>query len=116
MAEQQKKTTKTNTKKSSLKKKELVEKLVAPVEESCVFWCNDGQIFKSIEELINGFDKMTDETFLYHCNNVKSDFSVWILDVIGDEQLASDIKKAKTRKEAKDITQLRYYDLTRLEG
>jgi hypothetical protein len=92
------------------------KKYLEKVPESVVFWCHDGQIFRDLNDLINGFDLMTDDTFWYHANDEKNDFSCWILDVIGDEDLAKDVKKVKTRSQAKKVTQQHYYDLTKLEG
>ncbi len=92
------------------------EKLLAQVPEAFVFWCHDGQVFRDIDDLVNGFDMMSDETYYYHANDQKNDFSCWIIDIIRDEKLGQDLKKAKTRHNAKNITKQRYYDLTRLEG
>jgi hypothetical protein len=91
-------------------------KYLARVPEAYVFWCHDGQVFRDINDLLNGFDLMTDETFWYHANDEKNDFSCWIVDIIGDGELAKEVKKAKTRQQAKTVTQQRYYDLTKLEG
>ena len=97
-------------------KKNGAKKIVTKVPEAMVFWCHDGQIFNDLDQLIAGFDLMTDETFMYHANENKNDFSCWIIDVIGDKTLGDDIKKAKNKTEAKKITEQRYYDLTKLEG
>ncbi|HSW36091.1 MAG TPA: hypothetical protein VLH18_05770 [Candidatus Limnocylindrales bacterium] len=91
-------------------------KYLEKVPETFVFWCHDGQVFRDIHDLLNGFDLMTDEIFIYHANEQKNDFTCWIVDVIGDVELGQEIKKAKTREQAKKVTQQRYYDLTRLEG
>jgi hypothetical protein len=108
--------TKSAEKKPVEVKKNGAKKILTKVPEAMVFWCHDGQIFNDLDELIAGFDLMTDETFIYHANENKNDFSCWIIDVIGDQILADDIKKARNKTEAKKITQQRYYDLTRLEG
>jgi hypothetical protein len=92
------------------------EKYLAKVPEAFVFWCHDGQVFRDINDLLTGFDLMSDETFGYHANDEKNDFSCWIIDIIGDIELAKEVKKTKTRHEAKKVTQQRYYDLTKLEG
>jgi hypothetical protein len=92
------------------------EKYLTKVPEAFVFWCHDGQVFRDINDLLTGFDLMSDETFGYHANDEKNDFSCWIIDIIGDIELAKEVKKTKTRHEAKKVTQQRYYDLTKLEG
>lgn len=97
-------------------KKTVSKKYLTKVPEALVFWCHDGQIFNDLYQLMSGFDLMSEETFMYHANEDKNDFSCWIIDVIGDEVLAKDIKKAKNKTEAKKITQQRYSDLTKQEG
>jgi hypothetical protein len=92
------------------------KKYLKKVPETMVFWCHDGQLFNDLDQLMAGFDMMSEETFMFHANEDKNDFSCWIIDVIGDKDLAKDIKKAKSKSEAKKITQQRYEDLTRLEG
>ena len=92
------------------------KKYLTKVPETMVFWCHDGQLFNDLDQLIAGFDLMSEETYMYHANEDKNDFYCWIVDVIGDEALAKDIKKAMNKAEAKKITQQRYYDLTKLEG
>jgi hypothetical protein len=97
-------------------KKKGSKKYLAKVPETTVFWCHDGQRFDDLEQLVAGLDQMAEETFMFHANEDKNDFSCWVLDVIGDVDLAKDIKKAKSKSEAKKITKQRYEDLTRLEG
>jgi len=105
-------------KKSAVKKevKKKTGKYLEKVPEQNVFWCHDGQVFRSLVELAYGFDLMTDETFIFHANDDKNDFCCWIVDIIGDVELADNLKKVKNRRQAKEVTQQRYYDLTRLEG
>jgi hypothetical protein len=86
------------------------------VGETVVFWCNDGQIFRDIKDLMDGFDSMSDATFAYHMNDIKNDFSCWVLDIIGDESLAQDLKTVKNREQAKKKVQKRYMELTQQEG
>ena len=105
---------KEDTKEAGIKaevKKTGSRKYLAKVPETMVFWCHDGQIFDDLEKLIMGFDLMSDDTFMYHANEDKNDFSCWIIDVIGDGDLAKDIKKAKNKAEAKKITQQRHQEL-----
>jgi hypothetical protein len=91
-------------------------KFLVKTPEAMVFWCHDGQLFDDLEKLMNGFDLMSDETFMYHANPDKNDFSCWLVDVIGDLDLANDLRKARNKDEAGKITRMRYEELTRLEG
>ena len=61
------------------------------VPEEKRFWCHDGRYLKNLEELEIALEQMTEETFRYHSNEAKTDFSNWVRDVIGDEKLAKDL-------------------------
>ena len=105
-----------NQKKIEVKKNDKAKIILAKVPEAKVFWCNDGQIFGDLEDLAEGLDHMSDETFIYHCNDNKHDFSVWVLEVVGDEDLAKNLKTSKSRQQAHKQVKQRYSDLTHLEG
>ena len=63
-------------------------------------WIINGDIVKSLRELLRELKIMNDEAFRYHVNKDKTDFSKWIREIIGDKKLAADLKKAKTRDKA----------------
>ena len=86
--------------KPQAKAKRNPEKRLVKVPAEYVFWCNDGSIFADINELAEGLVAMSDETFAYHSNQEKQDFSNWVRDVVGDEQLANDLAKATGRLQA----------------
>ncbi len=74
--------------------------VLARVPEEHVFWCHDGRILRDLLELSEALTTMSDETFVYHSNAEKKDFSNWVRDVIGDAKLAGDLAKASSRSEA----------------
>ena len=80
--------------------KQDAEKLLADVSYDRAFWCNDGQIFRNMRDLADGLAEMSDETFAYHSNEEKHDFSNWLKDVLEDEKLAKDLENSTTRKQA----------------
>ena len=80
--------------------KKDAKKMMARVSKEHVFRCCDGRSLKNMEELENAFNTMADETFSYHSNGEKSDFSNWVRDVIKDEKLARDLSKAGSRSQA----------------
>jgi hypothetical protein len=75
-------------------------KLLVKVPVEQVFWCHDGSIFTDLAELAEGLKTMSDETFAFHSNLEKHDFSNWVRDVIGDERLANELAAAADRFEA----------------
>ncbi len=92
-------------------KKQLEKPLVkVPVEYA--FWCHDGNIFADLEELAKGLAAMSDETFAYHCNLEKQDFSRWVRDVIEDEWLAAELARATDRLQAAECVATRMTLLT----
>jgi hypothetical protein len=53
-----------------------------------------------MRDLSDGIANMSDETFSYHSNDEKHDFSSWLNDVVEDEKLAKDLSSSITRREA----------------
>jgi hypothetical protein len=92
-AQPQKKASKPATKKPT-------KKLLAKVPTEYVFWCCDGRVFTDIYDLLEGLKAMSDETFAYHSNLEKHDFSNWIRDIIGDSDLADELMIVASRPEA----------------
>ena len=77
--------------------KEQAQKFLSKVPEEYVFLCQDGRVLRDMNELAEALSAMTDETFAYHSNVEKKDFSNWVRDIIGDEKLAKDLEKATNR-------------------
>jgi hypothetical protein len=67
------------------------------VPEEKRFWSNDGRYLSNLEELKTALEEMTDETYMFHSNETKSDFSKWVGEVIGDDKLAADLARSATR-------------------
>jgi hypothetical protein len=82
------------------KAKKPAKKLLAKVPAEYVFWCRDGSVFTDIYDLLEGLQTMSDETFAYHSNLEKHDFSNWIRDIIGDEYLADALAMVTSRPDA----------------
>jgi hypothetical protein len=80
--------------------KQDAERLLANVPEQHVFWCCDGRVLRNMKELGEALANMTDETFAYHSNEEKKDFSNWVRDIIKDEKLARDLEKSLSRTQA----------------
>ena len=70
-------------------------RLLGNVPEEYVFRCCDGRIFRTLQETREILESMTDETFAFHSNVERNDFSKWVKDIIKDEKLARDLGKSK---------------------
>lgn len=80
--------------------KTIAEERLADVPKEKRFWCSDRRVLKNLPELETALKEMSEETFRYHSNETKNDFSNWVRDVIGDEKLSRDLQKSTTRAEA----------------
>jgi hypothetical protein len=87
-------------------------KLLEKVPAEYIFWCHDGSVFADISELAEGLRTMSDEIFAYHSNLEKHDFSNWVRDVIGDEELADNLAWAISRLQAAEYVAARLNELS----
>lgn len=86
--------------KAKIQENRVPGKPVVRVPDQYVFYCRDGRVFADLRELAEGLKNMSDETFTYHSNLQKEDFSRWVRDVVGDERLANDLARANNRLQA----------------
>ncbi len=77
----------------------------APEEQH--FKIVNGQRAKDLKELLQVMQQMDEQVFQHHVNETKNDFSTWINDVFKNEQLAGEVRKARTRMEA-EVTLQRF--------
>jgi hypothetical protein len=78
------------------KKISLFEK----VGDDVAFHVIDGSTIKGVIELSDAIHDMSDDTYYYHSNKDKDDFSNWIKDVFGADDLADEmLRSAHTRIE-----------------
>ncbi len=80
--------------------KRTAKKLLDNVPDEYVFRFHDGHILRNVVELRNALKTMQNDSFAFHANSEKNDFSKWVREVIGDQKLARDLEKAPTRTKA----------------
>jgi hypothetical protein len=80
--------------------KEEAKRRLGDVPDDKRFWCHDGKNIKNIRELRKALIDMSDETFHYHSGEGRNDFSKWIREVLGDDKLAEDLSKTRSRIQA----------------
>ena len=56
------------------------------------FVLTNGEKLKDLKDLINALDKMPEDVFRHHVNEMKNDFSSWINDVFKEKNLAEELK------------------------
>lgn len=64
------------------------------------FWVNNGPILEHLQDLMNALADMDETTFRHHAEGEQNDFTVWVNDVLGEGECASELAKAKTSKSA----------------
>jgi len=96
--------------------KEQAAGYLGKVPEDKAFWCHDGAVLRDMRELKEALAAMSDQTYAYHSNAIKNDFSHWVRDIIGDDKLANDMESAASREEAVKIVEKRYSLLSKAAG
>jgi hypothetical protein len=80
--------------------KQDAQRLLANVPGEYVFWFSDGRTLSNMSELAEALRMLPDEVYTYHVNHEKNDFSNWVKDIIKDEKLANDLRKATSKRQA----------------
>ncbi|MBI5414583.1 hypothetical protein HZA38_03630 [Candidatus Peregrinibacteria bacterium] len=76
---------------------------IQKVEGDSRFFCCDGNVFCTTEELYNALLVMPDDVFSHHSNSEKCDFASWVADVFSKKQAATKMRKASASKEKMQI-------------
>ena len=74
--------------------KSIAQMRLGNVPDDKRFWCHNGQVYQNLAQLRAGLAEMDDDTYRFHVNESKSDFSKWVREVIGDDKLGHDLEKS----------------------
>ncbi|MBW2977179.1 hypothetical protein KY347_07090 [Candidatus Woesearchaeota archaeon] len=77
-----------------------VKKLLSTTPEQHSFFVADGTKISSLTQLLDALEAMHEDTYRFHANENRNDFSNWVKDIFEDEQLAESLKTAGTKTEA----------------
>ena len=80
--------------------REEAERYLSNVPEEYAFHVQDGRVLRNMHDLGEALNSIADETYAYHVNGSKNDFSRWVADIIRDEKLTRDLTKASNRNQA----------------
>jgi hypothetical protein len=67
------------------------------------FYLQDGRKLKSVYELVDALESMSDDLFKQHVSKMHNDFSNWIKDVFKEPNVAKEIEKVHDRIEAQKV-------------
>jgi len=85
--------------KKAVVKTAVMEPKFKQAPEEFVFVLYGGRKIKDIYELADELEKMGKETFDFHVNEFKNDFSRWIHDILDEKELAETLKEVKDLRE-----------------
>ena len=83
-------------KKAVAKKKEVSKKYEVKSSEQC-FVLIDGSSLKSLWEVEDALEHMSDDVFYYHVNDQRNDFSNWVRGVFEEAGLADEMMNSKSK-------------------
>lgn len=86
------------TPKKTIKRKTKKNPVVA--EGYTAFWVNNGPVLEHLQDLMNALADMDETTFRHHAEGEQNDFTVWVNDVLCDEECAKALSKVKTPRTA----------------
>jgi len=87
--------------------KEEAQKRLSDVPVEYAFFCHDGRRLHNLAELRDALATMSNDVFTSHSNREKRDFSNWVRDVIKDEPLARQLRRAGTLAQTRKLTEQR---------
>ncbi|MDP3766241.1 MAG: DUF5752 family protein [Nanoarchaeota archaeon] len=77
--------------------KEEAQRILRDANPEQCFWVNNGPVLKNLDGLSKALAEMNKDAFKHHANKEKNDFSSWVRDILGDQKLAEDIAKIKSK-------------------
>jgi len=106
-------TTKKATTKKKAMKKTTKKKDPVHAEGMYAFWVTNGNVLHNLVDLLDALDQMEDDHYHYHAAGDQNDFSIWVEEVLCDEDCARALVSAKNRKNAVAVVKrhLKVYSL-----
>ena len=80
--------------------KQQAKRFLADVPEEFVFRCGNSHVLRNMKDLANELKSMPDNDYAFHANDGKNDFVNWVRDIIKDDILVNELKRAPNRAQA----------------
>jgi len=81
----------------------ISRKVLGEAPQKFEFYLQDGQKLRSVYELVDALEHMSEDIFKQHVNEAKNDFSNWIKDVFEEPHVAKEIKKVQNKIEMQKV-------------
>ena len=78
-------------------KEEDKKRILSDVNPENYFRVANGTIIKGLMGIDNSLELMGAETFYYHVNDYRNDFSTWVREIMNDEKLANGLLLTKDK-------------------
>jgi hypothetical protein len=75
----------------------LIKKILGRAPEQYSFYLHDGRKLKSVFELIDELETMTDETFRKYVTETENHFANWVEHVFSEKSLADELRHLQNR-------------------
>jgi hypothetical protein len=96
------------------KRTKAAKRVLARADGPQCFWVNEGPILSSLLDLKDALQKMSSAMYAHHVGESRNDFADWIEYVLGDVDLAAELRPLRTPKQARTVVirRLKIYDLS----
>ncbi|RMD57437.1 hypothetical protein D6825_04000 [Candidatus Woesearchaeota archaeon] len=74
----------------------ITKKILGKAPEKYSFYLQDGRVLRSIYDLIDELETMTQDAFNQYVSDVENHFANWVNDVFEESELAEDMRRART--------------------
>ena len=92
-----------------------MEQLLKEAPKENYFYVNNGMVIRNLDELAVALDLMDKESFEFHVNKDKNDFSNWLIDILDANDLADELIKIKSKNASADRVRKHINKLTKKE-
>lgn len=72
-------------------------------EGTYCFWVAHGPVLADLRDLAGALASITDEQFFHHVTGDRNDFSLWVMEVLRDEETARALAKTKSKGAAHKV-------------
>lgn len=87
---------------------------LANVPDDKKFWSMDGASYAGMIDLSNALKNMKKDVFDHHVSEGKNDFANWVYDVIGDVELANNLRKSRSKNDIAKKVNIRIAQLKKI--
>jgi len=96
-----KKVTKRKTVKKTVPKVKvtITRKVLGKAPETKTFYLKDGRKIRTVYELIDELELMTEDTFKHYVSDIENHFANWLEHVFNEKNLAGELRQIKGRME-----------------